>query len=95
MNSSPITIVPFLNKVNAVIINPILQVLFVIATIYLIISIIKLINADAKTKETARTAVLWSIVGMFVMVSVYGIINLVLASFKIDNPAYLQTGGKQ
>ncbi len=89
-----ITIVPFLNKVNAVIINPILQVVFTLAVIYFIISVIRLINADANSKAKAKDAVVWSLVGMFIMVSVYGIINFILGTFQIDQPTYLKDSGK-
>ena len=85
-----ITIVPFLDKVNAVIINPILTLLFAIAFIYFLYAIIKLISADGKDKAEAQKAVLWSIVGMFIMISVYGIINVVLSTFDINKPSYIQ-----
>ena len=87
------TIVYFLNKVNAVILNPIITLAFVIATIYFLYGIVVFINADAKDKEKARGAILWGIVGMFIMVSVYGIINLVLKTFEISDPkatSYIQ-----
>ena len=85
-----ITIVPFLNKVNAVILNPALKLLFAVAFIYFIYSVIQLINADAKDRGPARSALLWSIVGMFVMISVYGIIHIILSTFAITPPSYLQ-----
>jgi uncharacterized membrane protein len=84
------SIVPFLNRVNAVIINPLLTVLFALLMVYFIISIIKVIKADAKDKEKASNNMLSTIVGIFIIMSVYGLINFVLASFDIPKPTYLQ-----
>jgi phosphotransferase system glucose/maltose/N-acetylglucosamine-specific IIC component len=77
------TIVPFLKLVSRVIINPVLSVMFAVATLYFIISVIKLINADGKGRDEAKKAVMWGVVGMFVMVSVYGILSFVLSTFDL------------
>lgn len=74
----------FLNKVNAYILNPLLEVLFAVAFIYFIYSIIQLVQAEGDKKNDARKAVTWSIVGMFIMISVYGIINVVVKTFGIN-----------
>lgn len=73
----------FLHNVSRVILNPLLTVLFAVAFLYFLVSVIKLINAEGKERDTARNAVMWAVVGMFVMVSVYGIINLVVTSFGV------------
>lgn len=79
-----ITIVPFLQRVDAVILNPLLEVLFAVACIYFVYSVIRLINADGSDKSEARRGVMWGIVGMFIMISVYGIISLILTTFDIS-----------
>jgi TRAP-type C4-dicarboxylate transport system permease small subunit len=91
-----ITIVDFLQKVDQYILNPILELLFAVAFVYFIWSVIKLINADGSDKAEARTAVMWSVVGMFIMISVYGVINLVLSTFQIDksSTSYIQSNLK-
>ena len=85
-----ITIVDFLKTVDRVILNPLLSLLFAVAFIYFIFSVIKLINADGSDKSEARNAVMWSLIGMFIMVSVYGIIGVVLKTFEI--PSGTSTG---
>ena len=82
MNS--ISIVPFLNKVSGAILNPLIFILFSVAFIYFAWGVVNLINADAGKKEEARNAVIWGLVGMFIMFSTYGIIKLLLDTFGID-----------
>ncbi len=81
-----ISIVEFLKKVDNVILNPLLKVLFAVAFLYFIYAVIKLINADGSDKTEARDAVMWSVVGIFIMISVYGIINVVIRTFDITDP---------
>lgn len=87
------TIVSFLNKVNSVILNPIITLAFAIATIYFIYGIVLFIGADGKDREKGRNSIMWGLVGMFIMFSVYGIINLILKTFEINDPkatSYIQ-----
>ena len=66
--------------------NPLLTLLFAVAFIYFIYTIITVIRAGAEEKTEARAAMMWAIVGMFIMISVYGIINLLIATFQINPP---------
>lgn len=79
-----ISIVPFLNKVSGAILNPLILILFSIAFIYFAWGVVKLITADAAKREEGKSAVIWGLVGMFIMFSTYGIIRLLLDSFEID-----------
>jgi hypothetical protein len=82
----------FLNKVNAVVVNPIITLLFAISTVYFIFAIINLIQSskDGKDLDKAKERVLYSIIGIFIMVSVYGIINFVISSIGAPTPDYLK-----
>jgi hypothetical protein len=75
-----------LGKIATFIINPIIVLGFVVATIIFFIGIIKYIaNADDSTKRKAgQDAILYGVVGLFIMFSVFGILNFILASFGID-----------
>lgn len=81
-----VTIVPFLLKVNKVILNPIISLLFALAFVYFIYGIIKFLSLEPgdKAREEARSAMLWGIIGMVIMFSVYGIIHFVLGTFGIQ-----------
>jgi hypothetical protein len=74
-----------LGKIATYIINPIITLGFVVATIIFFIGIIKYIsNADdAGKRKAGQDAITYGIVGLFVMFSVYGILNFVLKSFGI------------
>ena len=84
MGDSSITIIPFLTKVSAYILNPIIVILFSASFIYFAIGVIKLITADPGKKEEGKNAVVWGLVGMFIMFSTYGIISLIINSFGIN-----------
>lgn len=84
--SSSITIVPFLNRLSDLIINPLILLLFSVAFLYFVYGVFKFITldaADAKRVE-ARNAIAWGIIGMVIMFSVYGIIRFVLDTFGIS-----------
>lgn len=79
-------ITTLLGRIASFIINPVIVLGFTVATIYLFYAIIQLIlKSDSSSDLTKnRDNVKWAIVGLFVMFSVYGILRLVLATFKID-----------
>ena len=80
------SIIPFLNRVISVILNPLIVLVFAVALLYFIYGIVKFLSLDvqdAKRKE-ARDAIFWGMVGMFIMVSVYGIIGFVLDTFGVS-----------
>lgn len=81
-----VTIVPFLNKVNDLILNPIILLLFAVSFVYFGYGVVKFLTLDAGDSKRieARSAIIWGIVGMVVMFSVYGLIRFVLATFGID-----------
>ena len=80
------TIVPFLHRVSDLILNPIILLLFAVSFVYFIYGVIKFLSHEAgdKTREEARSAIIWGIVGMVIMFSVYGIIGFVLNTFDIQ-----------
>ena len=80
-------IVPFLKRVDQVILNPIILLVFSLAFLYFIYGIARFLNLEAgdKTRKEAQDAILYGIIGMIIMFSVYGIIHFVLATFGINN----------
>ena len=94
MNNSNLTIVPFLEKVNALVLNPLLLLVFALSFLYFAYGVVKFLMLDAadKSREEARNAILWGLVGMLIMFSVYGIIAFLLQSFGLS-PTDIKSSG--
>jgi hypothetical protein len=80
------TINSFLDKVDSLVLNPIILLLFAVATVYFIYGVIKYLSLDPSDskKGEARSAIIWGLVGMIIMFSVYGIISFVLSTFGVQ-----------
>ena len=78
----------FLNKVDNFILNPIILLLFAVSFVYFLYGIVKFLRAEPDDKGTTRTesrnAIMWGLIGMLIMFSVYGIIRFVLGTFGIS-----------
>lgn len=76
----------FITSVGNVIINPTIFLLFGVALLTFVWGIFKYVrNAESGDKAENKGAILWGLVGMFVMIGVYGIWNVVLKTFDISN----------
>jgi hypothetical protein len=82
----------YLSKFVNNIVNPIIYFLFAVALMYFLYGvIIFIVNADdEEARNTGKKHILWGIVGLFIMVSVYGIIGIVLGTVGADIPSNLQ-----
>jgi len=89
------TIVPFLGRVSQHVLNPIIIFLFTVAVLVFVVGIVRFIASagDEAGRERGKRSMMWGIVGLFIMISVYGIIRLILATFEIsggtEGPGYL------
>ena len=87
------TIVPFLYKVNNLILNPIIGLLFAVSFAYFIYGIVRFLSTDVadKSRQEARDSMMWGILGMVIMFSVFGIIQFILVTFGVStsDPALL------
>jgi len=74
-----------LANINRYIINPFITFLFVLASLLFLYGLTRYyIMGDAKEKETGRQHMVWGLIGMFIMMSVFGIMNLIMNTFGID-----------
>lgn len=80
-------ITSFIQSVDKVILNPLIILMFSLALLYFVYGVIRFLSLDAadKTRDEAKNAILWGIVGMFIMFSVYGIIKILLSTFGITS----------
>jgi len=96
-NNVPVGVVNFVDGVTREIFNPILGVIFALALVYFIYGLMTFIfSADNQQGRIAgKQHMVWGTVGMVIMVSVFGIIQLMLATFGVggnDLPNQLPLG---
>lgn len=79
-------IIQFIHRVNEIILNPIIRLLFLVALVVFIWGVFSYVRgADSDgERETGRKHMIWGLFGMFIMVSVFGIINVIIGTFGID-----------
>lgn len=70
------------NQLTKVVINPILALLFAAALLVFIYGLVEFLwglnkEADSETRGNGKRHMLWGIVGMFVMLAAYSIIQLI------------------
>lgn len=79
-----------IGKIITNILNPIIILMFAIALAVFAFGVVRYVWQPENEEERSkgRTSMFWGIIGMFVMVSVYGILRLIINTFGID-PAIL------
>ncbi len=82
------TVNSLVTKITDNIVSPIVVVLFTVAFLVFVWGMFEMIShaEDSKARETGQQAILWSVVGTVIMVSVYGIIRLIASSVGADDP---------
>lgn len=83
-------VIEFLNKINQYILNPIIILVFAVAMLIFFWGIVQFINSETTDlkREDGKKKILWGLVGMFIMVSAYGIIRLIIGTFGLPVPNY-------
>lgn len=83
----------FLNSVNAVIINPLIILVFAIAFLIFFFGIFQFVGAagrEGEERDKGKKKILYGLIGMFIMFSAYGLIRIVLGTFGLNEPEYIQ-----
>ena len=76
-----------ISKINEFILNPIIILLFGIAMLYFLYGILEYLwksKSDPAAIKTGATHMGWGLFGMFVMVSVFGFLQLIINTLPID-----------
>ena len=74
-----LTVQTLLQRIGVELINPIIVFLFILATLIFVWGIVLYVigsQGDGNKLKTARDILLWGLVGMFIMSSAWGIVNL-------------------
>ena len=77
----------FLANVGEQIINPLIVLLFALATAFFLFGIFQFVtNAENEEKRTeGRNHILWGVIGLTIMIGVWTILNVILNTFNIKN----------
>ena len=78
----------FIDNVVNFIINPLIGLLFALAFVMFIWGSAQLIihSGDAENRKKHQSILTWGLVGMFIMASVFGILQVVLGTFNVELP---------
>lgn len=68
------------------IINPVILVLFAVALLIFIWGVFQYVRgaSDPKARETGAQHILYGVIGLFIMLSAFAIVRVVLNSFSLD-----------
>jgi hypothetical protein len=72
-------------KINTYILNPFIGFLFVLATILFLYGVARFyLGGTPQDRETGHKHMMYGILGMFIMISVFGIMRLIVGTFGVN-----------
>lgn len=82
----PPAVLSLVGKISTNILNPIIAILFALAFVYFVWGVAKYIWSpdNEKARTDGQQAMLWGVIGMFIMVSVFGIMRFLISSIGAD-----------
>ena len=82
----PASVLEFVGRISTQILNPIIALMFGLATAYFVYGVVQYVwNPESEeARLEGRTSMIWGIVGMLIMVSVFGIMRLLISSIGAD-----------
>ena len=82
----------FLGKLNAKVINPAIQFIFILATLIFLFGVMEFIrgaNSEEKRKK-GKEHMLWGIIGFVIMFGVFGIMTILINTFGLGTAKFDQ-----
>ena len=78
-----------------IIVNPLVWIIIGFAVVYFLWGVAKYIlhSGDVKAREEGRNMMIYGIIAIFVMVSMWGFVNLLVATFGLNNDKLPSTQG--
>lgn len=88
------SVMTLVKSVNRVVINPLIIFLFALALVYFLYGVAQFImNGGNDEKRTiGKSHMMWGVVGMFIMVSVFGIMRIILNTLGENHIKIQDTG---
>ncbi len=80
-------VLKLIQNLNTIIVNPIIYLLMTLAVMYFIWGLVEFIwkAGNQADRDKGKSRMIWGIVGLFIMVSVYSIITISLNTFGISS----------
>lgn len=75
--------------------NLALYLLISLAVIYIVWNVVKFIRAEGDSRAEIRSSILWGIVGLAVILSIWGLVNILIQTFGIGNSSGGQLESQQ
>ena len=78
--------IPLLENIKGQIIDPIITLLFALATLYFLYGVLQMIQnaGNEEARKEGQQHVIWGVVGMFIMLSFYGIMHLICKTIGVS-----------
>ncbi|MBI1975745.1 MAG: hypothetical protein HYS59_01950 [Candidatus Vogelbacteria bacterium] len=75
---------PVIGKINDAIINPLIRLLFGLALIFFLWGVFEFVSAagDESRLTKGKQHMVWGVLGMAIMVSAFGIVNLIISTVR-------------
>lgn len=79
--------VNLLDRIETYVIDPVIAVIFTLGLLLFFVGIVEFLWGikSGDVKDEGKQHMLWGLVGMLVMVSVYGMLNLIINTFELDD----------
>lgn len=71
-------------KIKSEIVDPVISFLFILGLLYFLYGVYELVRGaeSEEARATGRQHILWGVVGMFIMISFWGIMNLICRTIE-------------
>jgi len=77
-----------MEKIADNIVTPVIGVIFLLAFVIFVYGIVMMISnqEDTEARTNGKNSILWGVVGMFIMLSAFGIIRLISSTLEVSDP---------
>lgn len=83
---APTVVYEIVGKVNQYIINPVIILMFAVALVYFLYGLVGFLSTNSdKDRTVGKDHMLYGILGMFIMVSVFAILRIIANTLGADN----------
>lgn len=83
-----------INSIERVVINPLILLVFTLALVYFIYGVMQFVlnPTNEEIRKSGKSHMLWGLVGLFIMIAVFGIMRLILNTLGV-NSVQIQDNG--